>query len=132
MSIASLQKAAGIVSAQAPDAQQEVAMGRVVGVALAMAADISSFASLDMGTVTKTELINHINGMDNVYRMISAVNEEILICTDTAVRCFTKALICRVQMAKGVAAAFAGLDLFDSVTSTAAEVLIPEFKVALA
>lgn len=134
MSIETLHKASGIVSALIGGTDpHEVNLARAIGISLGMAVDIRAFNDIDnIESIDKTALITRLNEMDEVYRMINACNEQVIICTETAVAYFVRMVIIRVKYALGDYSALMAKDLCAEYITAAAKELIPCFKAALA
>lgn len=128
MSIPELQKAAARIAAEAPDADQSLALSRVVGVALGMATPLQGLGDAIMNTMTRTELIDAINNKKEVYAAIDRCNECALLCVDTAVRMFTKTFLFRVETARGNPAAIVFAQELDACTAECAAALVPAFR----
>jgi hypothetical protein len=128
MSIPSLQAAAARIAAEAPDADQSLALSRVVGVALGMATPLQGLGDASMNSMTRTELIDAINGKNEVYAAIDRCNESVLLCVDTAVRMFTKTFIFRVEAARGNPSTITFAQELDSCTAECAGLLVPELR----
>lgn len=128
MSIPSLQKAAAVLAAGVPDADQSLALSRAVGITLAMATPLQNLNDPVMDTMTRAELINIINNKKEVYAAIDTCNECVLLCVDTTVRTFTRAFLYRLETARGTPASLTFAAQFDPCIVECVELLYPELR----